>query len=796
MKILQNFLFVLNRFKVSSLLNIFGLTTAFAAFLILVIQVNFEYGFEKYHPNAARIYRVDGANTVNGDEWCIHSYPFVETVIQSSPHILAGTLINPYLDNFYITIETDGVQKGFKERFVTCDADITKVFNFQMLEGSAGCLKNQEMAIIPQSMAVRLFGTESAIGKQLTLTGRLWTKDRDFLIVGGVYKDFPANTQLNNDIYTAINGESYLQNDWRSQNYFCYILLDEHVSPEEIAENFNKNFDFQLIGRENTQIKLVPLTSLYFKNQDPSGQLIKSGSPSTPLILLTIGILIVVIAIINYTNFGMALAPVRMRNINTRKILGSTNQTLQLTIIAESVLMSLLSFGLSIALVSLLYESKELPFIQADINPVNNIPAILLTGLIALFAGIIAGIRPAFYMTSRPPVLALTGSFGLSQSGKRLRTVLIGFQFIISIVLITVAFFVYKQNHFMQKYTLGYDTDNIALVELPQSISGKGKQTFVSKLKENPDITNAAFSQQKFGAKDGYRTWSGTYKEEYVGFYSLSVSWNFPAVMGIPAVEGRLPEERDDDNSKNSPVYYVINRTMQKEYNIHADDVIDVDFRRKDNPDNGRVLGIVEDVKFSSLRNQVENMAFVFNDGNGQNWSYIRIKAGADIRQTAKYIEKTIAEFDSAYPSKIEFYDEVFDALYRQEINAERVITLFGLLAVIIAIAGVFGLVMFECAYKRKEIGIRKVMGSTEPEILLLFNRIYLRIFGVCFVIAVPIGYYIVKRWLENFAYKTPMDWWGFALVGVLVLLIIVCTVSWQSWRAATANPVNALKSE
>ncbi|MDR0865139.1 MAG: FtsX-like permease family protein, partial [Candidatus Symbiothrix sp.] len=142
------------------------------------------------------------------------------------------------------------------------------------------------------------------------------------------------------------------------------------------------------------------------------------------------------------------------------------------------------------------------------------------------------------------------------------------------------------------------------------------------------------------------------------------------------------------------------------------------------------------------------------------------------------------------------FYDEVFDALYRQEINAERVIILFGLLAVIIAVAGVFGLVLFECTYKRKEIGVRKVMGSTEPEILLLFNRIYLRIFGVCFVIAVPIGYYIVKRWLENFAYKTHLDWWGFALVGLLVLLIIVCTVSWQSWRAATANPVNALKSE
>ncbi|MCL1933629.1 MAG: FtsX-like permease family protein, partial [Candidatus Azobacteroides sp.] len=428
--------------------------------------------------------------------------------------------------------------------------------------------------------------------------------------------------------------------------------------------------------------------------------------------------------------------------------------------------------------------------IQADIHLLHNFPAVLITGVIALATGIIAGIRPAFYMTALPPALALNGNFGLSPSGKKLRIVLIGFQFFISCVLIITAFFVYKQNRFMQKYTLGYTTDRIALTELPQSIAGKNKKAFVAQLKDNPDITDVAFSRQKFGASDSYRGWSAKFKDETINFSSLSVSWNFPTVMGIKAIEGRMPEESDENDNC---IYFVINSTLQKAYHIHPDDIIDVSWIKSDNPNNGKVLGVINDVQFTSLRDRVEEMAFVFNDHNLQAQSYIRIKDGADLRSAVKYIEKTIVSFDPAYPIKIEFYDEVFNTLYQSEIKLEYLVNLFSLIAIIIALAGIFGLVMFECEYKRKEIGLRKVMGSTETEILGLLNRMYLRIFAICFIAAVPVGYYIITRWLNNFAYKTAIHWWEFLLIGFLILLVIAATVTGQSWRSATINPVKVL---
>ncbi len=794
--VFSNFIYTIKKYRTSGILNILGLTAAFAAFLIIAIQVDFEYSFEKCHTNADRIYRVEGINFKIGEDWPIHSRPFTAAVIESSPHIIAGTLINPYIDEFYVTVDDGNIQRGFKEAFATCNTGIAKMFDFKMLEGQADCLNNPENVMIPKSIARKMFGDKQAVGKQLNLTGSLWSKqDKGFLIVGGVFEDFPDNTQLINCIYTAI-AENYAISDWGSSNYFCYVLLDNNISPQEIADNFNKNFDFTKTFNEENEIgiKLTSLPAIYFQNSDPSGKLVKSSSHATPLLLITIGVIIIVIAIINYTNFNMALSPMRMRSINTRKILGNTNTSLRLGIISEGIIMSLVSFILAILVTFILDESNALPFINADINPANNIFPTLITGLIAVVAGTIASIRPAFYMTSYSPALALKGNFGLSPSGKKLRTILIGFQFLTSIVLIITSFFVYKQNLFMQKYTLGYNTDNIAIVELPQSIAWKEKNSFTAAIKDNPDIVGVAFSHQKFGASDNYRTWGAKYKDESINFYSLSVSWNFLDVMDIKVREGKIP---DESVKNDSVVSYIINSNLQKKYNIKPGEIIDVEWSRTHRKSNdGRVLSITDDVKFRSLRNQSEDMAFVFNDGNLQSYSYIRIKAGADIRQTVSYIEKIISGFDPAYPVKIEFYDQVFDSLYKQEISTEATISMFSLLAIVISIVGVFGIAMFECEYKRKEIGVRKILGSNEFEILTLLNKDYLLIFIICFIISVPVSYYILNRWLENFTYKTPLDWWGFILAGIPVLLIIILTVSWQSWRAAQANPVDSLKNE
>jgi putative ABC transport system permease protein len=793
---IKNFIYILQRFKTSSAINILGLTAAFASFFIILIHVYFEYSFERCHPNVDRIYRLELKRREGNT--AILPRPLTREVIQSSPHVLHGTLINPYISRFYFTVENRGQAEGYRETFVTCNTDVVQIFGFRMAEGSADCLKQPENVIIPKSMARRMFGDEPAVGKQITLTGNMWTKqDRGFLVVGGVYEDFPANTQLNNHIYTAISENDNTVNDWRSGNYLCYLLLDGDAgAPEEVMEHFNASFDFSILrdgdGSENISIHLRPLREIYFHNGDTAGQIVKSGNPAMPLILLTVGMLIVAIAIINYINFAMALAPRRMRSINTHKILGSTNAALQTNIVAESVIMSLLSFVLALVSVWLIYSSQPALFSRIDIHPLHNLTPLVLTGTVALVAGFVAGIRPAIYLTSVPPAMAIRGSFGLSPSGKRMRTALTGFQFFVSTVLVFCAFFLYRQNSFMQKYALGYDTEQIALVELPQSIIFDRQNSFVAALKDHPGIEDVAFAQQKFGASDGYRTWTANYGDENIWFYSLSVSWNFPEVMGIKAIDGRLPDESDVHEDC---ILYAVNKTLQKKYGMTPGELIDVLWMKKsDNPNSGRILGVVDDLKFASLRKQVDNMIFVFNDPySWQPWSYIRIGAGADLREAVEHIRKTIAGIDATFPASVEFYDEVFDALYRQELNTGTIISLSGLIAVIIAIAGVFGMVMFECEYRRREIGVRKVMGSTGYGILLLFNRSYLAIFAAGFAMAVPAGYYALNRWLDNFAYRTALPWWGFALAGLPVLAVIVLTVSIQCYKAATQNPVKTL---
>ena len=286
-------------------------------------------------------------------------------------------------------------------------------------------------------------------------------------------------------------------------------------------------------------------------------------------------------------------------------------------------------------------------------------------------------------------------------------------------------------------------------------------------MKEYPGIEDVAFCSQKFGSEDSYRTWGGVYKEQSVNFTSLSVSWNFFKVMGIPLIGGRMPTESDERGNNYS---YVFNRQMRDKWNMEPNDIMRIPWLEEESAD-GSVIGFIDDVKFTSLRQSVSELGFVINEPRLMLYSFIRVKAGSDIMGVVDHIRKTVAHLDPTYPCEVEFYDEIFDHLYHQERNLSTMILLFSLLAVIISIVGIFGLVIFETQYRRKEIGIRKVFGATVHEILVMFNKIYFRIVCVCFIIAAPLAYYGVRKWLEGFAYKTPIYWWIFAFALLIVSL-------------------------
>ena len=381
--------------------------------------------------------------------------------------------------------------------------------------------------------------------------------------------------------------------------------------------------------------------------------------------------------------------------------------------------------------------AEALPFIEADLSLVSNLPIVFLCGIVALVIGWLEGIYPAYYITSFPPALVLKGSFGLSPSGRKLRTTLICVQFVVSIVLIIGACFVQIQNSYMRNFSLGFDKDQVAIVELNETMYNKHHDTYVNRLKENPGIEDVAFAMEKVGSKDGYNTNGGNYKGKDFQYFIIIASSNFLRVMGIPVIEGRDFSKADELSDH---VSYIFNRTAMEGLDMQVGDVFD-------SYSSGHLVGFSDDVKFTSLRGGEDNIAFlVGNFGYSLPISYIRLKAGSDIHAVVGHIQETMRELDPSYPFNIEFYDEIFNHLYRKEENLRSLVTVFSLLAIIISLVGVFGLVVFETQYRRKEIGIRKVHGATVGEILLMFNKAYLRIVGICFVIAAPIAWQGVAR--------------------------------------------------
>ena len=787
----RNLLSVVRRFRMATVLNVLGLAVAFAAFMAIMMQVDYERSYDRCHPGADRIFRVDLSQT--GTFSTILPRGFVEAVIASSPHIEAGTLLNPFVGDVYFTVtDKAGARHGFRESVQTCLPGLIRTFDFPIVEGDADCLREPDKVIIPQSMAHRLFGDASAVGRRLHAEERIWSKNRDDdttlldLTVGAVYRDFPGNTQLRNVIYTAID-EACLKGNFSASNFICYLRLDRAASATDVAADFNRRFDFSNIDRPGEQITLVPLTDIYFMNESGDGRIFRSGNADVVRLLFGIALLILLIAAVNYTNFSTAMTPLRMKSINTQKVLGSTDGALRRSLLIEACAVCLVAWVVAVGIVWALSESRWLTFVEADTSPLHHPVLILLTALIALLTGLAAGLYPAYYMTSFPPALVLKGSFGLSPRGHALRNALIGMQFFTSFALIISAGFISLQNHYMQHAPLGYDRDALIVTNLSDVVK-KRQSAFTDRLKANAGIAGVTYGERLLSSADFYMSWGTEFRGEDISFHVLPVDPSFLDVMGIKITEGR--SFRDED-ARTRHGAYVFNEMARRQFSLEPGLMID----------SIEVVGFMPDVKFASFRTEVVPMAFcVWGTKNRNNflpgYAYIKVKAGSDMRAAMHHVLATLKEFDPEYSFNVRFFDEVLQQLYEKERAVGSLITLFSAMAVFISIVGVFGLVVFDSEYRRKEIGIRKVFGSSTRQILVLFNRTYLRIVAICFVVAAPVAYYGVTRWLENFAYRTPLRWWVFVLAFIAVAAVTLATVTFQNWRAANANPVKSIRNE
>jgi putative ABC transport system permease protein len=778
--ILRNFISVLRRYKMAAFLNVLGLSVAFAAFMVIMMQVEYDRNFDRMHPRAERIYRVEPTG-VFGPTWqAIICRPMAEAFIASSPHILAGAYENMPGEMFF-SVERNGVRNFYREDELTVSPSYTAVFTFDMIEGSERALDDPEKALIPQSLATKLFGDEPATGKRLVGRNATYT-------VGGVYRDFPRNSSLSNCIYRPIPKEENLHN-WGNWNYVCHIRVDEPENVEGLFDSFKKTFDVSAFGESfsweesGLSFRFTPLTEEHYITGIGYDRVPKT-SRQTLLILLGIAIVIVLIAGINYMNFSTALTPKRIKSINTQKVLGGSDNVIRSALLTEAAAIAMLSFGIALGLIALAKNTPLASLADAEIALSAHPALTMLTGAIALLTGLLAGIYPARYMTSFPPALALKGSFGLSPKGKKLRNVLIGIQFTTSFVLIIGASFMYLQNHFMQHTDLGYDKDAIIVADVNSNIN-KSRDAFTDQLQSFAGVEAVTYSEFLISSGDRFMGWGRDYHDKEINYQVLPVEPSFLEVMGIEVSEGR--GFRPEDALTRRGVY-VFNEKARTDLGLVLNDRID----------SAEIIGFMPDVKFASMRQEVIPMAFYVwgtqNWGSTPGYVYIKVSAGSDLHAAMTHVRNTLQSFDDSYPFDVRFFDEVLNNLYEKEQKLGSLITLFSLITILISIVGVFGLVVFDSEYRRKEISIRKVFGSTTGEILLIFNKSYVRILCICFVVAAPIAWYAVTLWLESFAYRTPMYWWVYLAAFAVVFVLTVATVTFQNWRAANVNPVEAMK--
>ena len=511
-------------------------------------------------------------------------------------------------------------------------------------------------------------------------------------------------------------------------------------------------------------------------------------------LLVSVGFLIILIACINLINFSTALAPMRMRSINTQKVLGSTNGELRRALTLESVVIVLVSWLLSLCIVAALIHLNVLSFMGFTPSLLVYWKYVVYTGLIALLTGIVAGLYPAWYMTSFPPALVLKGNYALSGKGQRLRTVLIGFQYIVSFALITTAAFIFLQNRFMRNHELGIDKDQILVASLPQqSFHSSPYRKFDSQLKSFAEIDDIAYAKWELGASEGYTQYAFTYKGTQYGHQYIDVTPNFCRVMGMHILSGSdfLPS----DSIYTSQLNFIATQDLQQESGIPAGETLDFF------PWGMKALlkGYVNNVQFTSLKMNPVPYVFCPNGAYSNQvlpFAYVRVKAGSDMDTALKHIRETISDCFTGYPTEVKFYDQIYGQLYQKETDQQKIITWFSLLAILISLVGVFGLIIFEAEHRQKEIGVRKVYGASIRQILWMFGRSYLILSVVCSLIASPIAWYAVSEWLKQFNERIPISPWVFLCTCLLISVITLVTITIQNYRTATSNPVDCLKSE
>ena len=808
---IRNFLTLLRRYTTSSALNIVGMAVAFAAVYLIAVQVTFDLSYNRVIKNSERIYRLDHPSWSEEGHWVYFWNRRIPTeMCAACPEVeasgaidMAGSYGNSQYQNEY-SIKRNSTIENFTIGVGGTELGGLDVFPFEFIAGGIDDeFKANYGMIISESVAKRC---NLNVGDRINY-GRGATNQAQ-RIISGIYRDFPKpSTMAHSEAYVIMS--EYGPEDEPNWGISYYVLLREGASREEVEQRMLQYVidDCEKRGFSEDEKKeqlslitprLTPIADLYFADDtEPEWY---HGSRTTTYTLIAIAVLILVISFINFVNFFFALIPSRIRAVNNYKIFGAPTSKLRLNFLFETVGLILVSLLVAAGIVVIFADTWLANYISTSVAFNENwmVAGAMVIG--TLLFGVLVSLYPAWYITKFSPAFVTKGDFAASRSGRILRYALVGVQYTISIALIICSLFVYRQHHYMLTKDMGFDKENLLVATLPyEAVNGSWTQVLdytkrdalIDRLKQNPQIKDIAMSRGQL--TQSAMAWTrelpdGTRQE----FQVHVVSHNFLQVMGIDIIDGRDFMPSDELTETGALIF---NETAAKQFELTAESAIDGHISGAKTP----VVGICKDFNFQSAHYEVRPFSFLIYGKYGFDLprvAYIRTVAGADIAEVRKFITDTVLDISpNSDPEKVDvkFFDNELEMVYQREDKLSTLVTLFSFLSIVISIIGVFGLVLFETQYRRREIGIRRVHGASVGGILRMFNRKYLYIVAACSAVAIPVSYYIISRWMEQYVYRVEMSWWVYALAVGVILLITIVTVSLRSWSAANENPTNSI---
>lgn len=777
--------------KVYSFLNISGLAVGMAGVIIITLYVRDELSYDRYHKNADRIFRVTiSTEAAEMPSWIGSPAPLGPAFKQKFPEIEAFVRIDPIAFKRKSLVSFQD-KSFYEEGFVLADPNLFEVFDFKLLRGDpATALRNPTNLVISRAKAEKYFGAEDPLGKTLTYDGKI-----DFTI-SGVMEDVPANSHF---IFDMVGSYEYLNefyafdvmSQWGMHNFYTYVLLREHTNVAAL-EAKSAPFLAELKNEPATTVHLQPITDIHLRSKitrDPT----HLGDITSLYLYAVIAVVILLIGCINFMNLYTANSAMRAKEIGMRKVLGAYRRQLVWQFLSESFVFAILALPFAILLAELaLPQFNLIAGKMLDISYAKNLW--LFAGLFFLTAlvGLAAGSYPAMFMSAFQPVKMLRRKLAAGSSGKKgftFRNVLVIFQFAASIVLIAGALIINGQMQFIRSKKLGYERQNIVNVPIYSTETRERYETFRNEILRNTKIVDAtatSFTPSVERWREGMY-FEGRKDTDEHSFFRISGDFNFIELFGLELVAGRtfdrtIPTDLNDA--------YLVNEAAVRAIGWAPEEALGKAFGNR----GGKVIGVVKDFNFRSLRRDMHPLAINVMPRMFQYIS-IKIRPGA-IPSTIDFLESAWSKVNPGFPFEYYFYDTEFDKLYKSDERLQTVFGYFSFLAIFIACLGLFGLSLFTAQRRTKEIGIRKVLGASVAGIIGLLLQGLLKLVLIASLFAWPVAYFAMQSWLRDFAYRIDIGWWTFILATAMTLVIAIVTVGFQAIRAALANPVEALRYE